>query len=214
MLVSLLVEEVRKIQDSSCAYFYCKFKDPSRNNFVALTNAILAQLIVQNKDLLPYLYEKKSTIGGTQLNSSSIAKELLELALGNIKRTYIIIDGLDECERESRKEISIWFKRIVNELPTDKSDKIRCLFTSQDDGAARRDFDMVSHYKIAQADTEQDIQRFCDSWKSKMTDRFKKLSEPEMDRISSSVAKKSEGETNSYTYLHLNAKFIRHVFIC
>ncbi|TDZ38461.1 hypothetical protein C8035_v004775 [Colletotrichum spinosum] len=99
-------------------------------------------------------------------------EELLEIAIKNLPSVYIILDGIDECPRDQRKSITSWFRRLVEKLQPKDSDRIRCLFVSQDDGFARKDFSGVSSLKIQSKDNESDICEFSAAWASRIQQKF------------------------------------------
>ncbi|KAI1410433.1 hypothetical protein F5Y13DRAFT_167760 [Hypoxylon sp. FL1857] len=175
ILSSVIVDEVRSISQVSTAVFYCKYGDPSRNTFISVARSLLSQLLVQNNHLLQLLYEKASMSGEIELTSKTTAEELLRTALNNCGTTYIIIDGIDECNRENRKEISTFFQSVVDELPPGDIGAIRCLFVSQDDGIARKDLGMVPSIKITSSDNKNDLQSFANVWHKRIEDRFGRL---------------------------------------
>lgn len=121
---------------------------------------MLSQLLHQHPDLLPHYYEKAFSSSGAVLTSLSLAKEMLEIGLKFAAKTYVIIDGLDECGREERKEITRWFRNLIEELLSTQPDHIRCLFISQDDGPARKDFSVLPSLKIHATDIEGDIEQY------------------------------------------------------
>ena len=87
-------------------------------------------------------------------------EKLLDLAFGNCTSAYIILDGLDECSREERKLIAQRFRKLVEDLPPTDPERLRCLFISQDDGAARKDFSGISRIKISTEDNKHDIEEY------------------------------------------------------
>jgi hypothetical protein len=87
----------------------------------------------------------------------STAKELLETSLKPFPKLYVVIDGIDECERDERREIVSFFEKTWESLPQSDMDSLRCMFISQDDNIARRDFANMSSLKITESDTKQDI---------------------------------------------------------
>lgn len=87
-------------------------------------------------------------------------EELLRVSLLNCAKVYIVIDGIDECARDERKRITSWFRDVVENLEPPHLDRIRCLFVSQDDGVARKDFDGIATLKIKPADVENDIEQY------------------------------------------------------
>ena len=163
LLASLVVEEVkrlRRLHGISVGFFYCKHGDERRITFLAVATSLLSQLLQQNPHLLPHFYEKASTTGDAALTSISIAQELLSTALKSAGKTYIILDGLDECPRNERKEISIWFQSLVESLSPADYGSIRCLFISQDDGYARKDIGGLPTLTITSTHNQLDIESF------------------------------------------------------
>lgn len=122
-------------------YFYCKSGESQRDNFNAIVRGLLSQLHLQQPDLAEYLFSEASKSPDVVLTSHKNAREILETCLKNSHLVYIVLDGIDECtSRAERSLICTWFREIVEELPAAAPDTIRCLFVSQDDGFARKDF--------------------------------------------------------------------------
>lgn len=157
------------------AFFYCKHENANQNNFVSVARGLLSQLIGQNTHLIQYFYEKLSLSGEPSLRTRSLAKELLDVALCCSKTTYVIIDGLDECDRKERKDIASFFRAAVESSPPDDMDRIRCLFVCQDDGAARHDLANITSIGIRPSDTKNDIQNFSEIWKTKIEQKLGSL---------------------------------------
>ncbi|KAI1205006.1 putative zinc finger protein [Annulohypoxylon truncatum] len=162
ILASLVVEEAQRLDPApTVLYFYCKHDNSERDNFVALGRTLLAQFLKQDIGLLPTLYQKSCRSGETMLTSPTLVEELLTIAFGNCKSAYIILDGLDECPREQRKSITQWFRKLVEDLPNSEPERLRCLFVSQDDGPARKDFTGITSIKIGSKENRYDIEEYC-----------------------------------------------------
>ena len=125
-----------------------------------MARSILSQLLAQDDSLLLHL-EKAMDSSPTQsvLTNVALSKELLDIALKS-RKTYIILDGIDECSRDVRKDICSWFRAVVEALPRTNQDEIRCLFISQDDGVGRKDLSMLPTLMISPSHNRDDIQRF------------------------------------------------------
>lgn len=186
-----MVDEARKIAGISVAFFYCAENDPTRDNFAAVARAILSQLLVQDDNLLLVLDEKMSAGGEAILSSSRLAKDLLQLALKS-RKTFIVIDGIDECPRDHRREICTFFRNVVDSLPKTTMDEIRCLFVSQDDGIARKDLSMLPTIKITADCNRQEIAAFAKIWQIRIEEKFGTFSEQELD-IAAVVTARSQG---------------------
>ncbi|CAG9975887.1 unnamed protein product [Clonostachys byssicola] len=192
VLTSVIVEEAMKLNSISVGFFYCADGNPERDDFLPIARSILAQLLAQDESLLLHFEHKMSTSSGHAILSSlTLAQELLQMALG-IRKTYIILDGIDECGRDQRKEICRWFKSIVDSLPTSKQDEIRCLFVSQDDGIARKDLSMLPTITITADHNKVDIMEFCRHWQDRIEDRFGSLKEHGLN-LTEIVTAKSQG---------------------
>lgn len=162
ILASSIVEQAQKLPTKpTVLFFYCKHDDPEHDNFLSLARGILAQILHQDKDLLTYFYEERTKSKEAVLSVPDQVRRLLALAFQRCKNTYIILDGLDECKRDDRKEIVQWFIRLVEKLPVNEPSRIRCLFTSRDDGAGRKDFDGMFSLSIRQEDMRGDLQHYC-----------------------------------------------------
>jgi hypothetical protein len=192
VLASVIVEEASKIQFASTVFFYCKHMDPERSSFISVARSILSQLLSQNEVLLPYLYDSASRSGESTLTTPQLAEELLETSLKSWNSVYVILDGLDECDRENRKNIVTAFRRIVESLPIENADQIRCLFVSQDDNAARKDFATISSFKMSAADNQRDIDSYVATCGNKIKEKFG-LSEDKTRQLVKRVAEESEG---------------------
>lgn len=99
-------------------------------------------------------------------------EELLRIAILDCPSVYIVIDGIDECPRDERKHITVWFRELIEGLDPRDQDRIRCLFVSQDDGVARKDFSGLENLKIEPADNKKDIEHFSKAEASQIQSEF------------------------------------------
>lgn len=158
------------------AFFYCKGDDPNRNSFVSVARGLLSQLLKENPDLVLHLYEKGNLKSGEAiLSDPDMAKELLEIALDSRQTTYIIIDGIDECERQQKKLICSWFIDQVDKLPKEDLGNLRCLFVSRKDGHATKDLGMLPAIELRPIDMQEDVRRYIQAWGRKIEDKHGKI---------------------------------------
>lgn len=173
VLSSLVVEETQSLRPRpTVLYFYCQHGNSERNNFFSIARSLLLQFLEQDRDLLHYFYEKACNSGEASLRSPARIEELLHFAFDNCKSAYIIIDGVDECERDERKNISQWFKKLVEDLPPADPDRLRCLFVSQDDGISRKDFSGIARIKITPEDSKPDLDLYCQDESDKLRQKL------------------------------------------
>lgn len=197
----MIIEEARKLSGVSVVFFYCRYQDTERNTFLALTRGLLSQLLHQDDALLPYLYDKASRSGQTTLSTTALGKELLETALKNSGKQYVIVDGIDECEKDERKDIVTTLENTWESIPHDDADSLRCLFISQDDSAARKDFAKMVSLKVTENDTKKDIRTFARSWSSRIKHKFDLSAERQLF-VENMITEKAEGEKSSATMDH------------
>ncbi|KAI1355972.1 putative zinc finger protein [Xylaria sp. FL0043] len=184
ILASLIIEEARNLNPAPIVlFFYCKYENPERDNFVALGRSLLAQFLKQDIGLLPTLYQRSCRSGESVLKSPALIEDLLNLAFGNCRSAYIILDGLDECPRDQRKIITQWFRKLVEELPTTEPERLRCLFISQDDGIARKDFDGLASIKITGENNNRDIEEYSRIEAKKLMESCTSLTQEKADTI-------------------------------
>ncbi|TGJ85994.1 hypothetical protein E0Z10_g2737 [Xylaria hypoxylon] len=159
ILASVVVDHLQLIPGAAVAYFYCKYGDESRASFIGIARAVLAQLLSQRPHLTSYFFEKATTSGRVLLDSTTTAREMIKAVLSSCENTYIVIDGVDECKRNDRDEIVDVFRRAIQDLPIEVPGIARCLFVSQDDDNARRNFCDLSTIKIID-ESEDDLKDF------------------------------------------------------
>jgi hypothetical protein len=180
ILCSTVIDELQKYAENGqarVAYFYCKGTDDARNTFVAVARGLISQLLKDNPELLLYCYEQGSLQSGEAvLTDHAMAKSLLTVALESKLPTYIVIDGIDECRRDERKDICAWFCNHINALPKESLGNIRCLFVSQEDGFAKKDLGMIPQIKMLPSCTHSDIHRYVDTWHEKIEVKHGKVS--------------------------------------
>ncbi|KAJ4283695.1 hypothetical protein NW764_001253 [Fusarium oxysporum] len=193
ILTSLIVEEAQKLTPRPrVLFFYCKQSPPEHNTFLALARSLILQLLNQDKSLLLYLHRKHSDSNEAVLSSMPLAQEMLKFLLSSCKSAYIIIDGLDECEREERKVITQWFRHLVESLPENAPDRLRCLFVSQDDRIGVKDLQGLAKINIEAQDNRQDVLAYSRVQADELRRKFE-FSEEESSRIAVAVTESVKG---------------------
>lgn len=129
----MIIEECRLQKDSITSCFYCSYDGDSNTTALTVFRSLLEQILDQYPDqLLGYCHSRCITIGGPSLQSLTLAKTLLKDFCETVRKQYIIIDGLDECNAGERKQILDFFVNLVGVCEGDEPGKLRILFVSQD----------------------------------------------------------------------------------
>ncbi|KAJ6000210.1 hypothetical protein N7481_000619 [Penicillium waksmanii] len=193
VLASLVVEEIRKLnRKPTVLFFYCKHDNPEFSTFPAIARGLLAQLLEQERHLLPYFDQECCTSKEPILQTPEKIQKLLDIALTHCKSAYIVLDGLDECKREDRKEISMWFRERVENPPHNEPRKLRCLFSSRDDGHGRKDFEDIETVTVSSSDIAKDLETFCQRQADLLRIKFQ-LTSDRADDIASAVSQRAAG---------------------
>jgi hypothetical protein len=196
VLASVLIEECMRIiqpsKETSLAFFYCRDQDGQRNKFASVAKATLAQLLCQNPDILPYLYEECLKSGKVTLASSNDCVKVLGTVLQAVPQTFLIIDGIDECEPKERKAILNFFTSTITSNDISRG-KLRGLFISQELGDIKTALHMATSVSLTKDRSELDIRNFAANWAKKIQERFKPMPDPARGHIVKLVSEGADG---------------------
>lgn len=193
-MASRIVEELRLIIQSIVLFFYFKYEDEKRNSFKALLRAVLAQAIHHKSDLFECVFDECSQRSEVIIESVNLLQELAEMALGGTRLTHIVLDGLNECDKQQKKKIVSWLDKIVkgNTDASTKHSRVRVLIVSQDEhGIAGKS---VPHVTLNDSPGHSEaIRTYAQRKWGKLKELFK-LAEEEGDRIVEAVTRRADGK--------------------
>ena len=195
MIASLIIEETEAINSAVAGFFYCRYSDNQKTSFNKILRGILAQLVRQNGELLSYVYDACCTSDETTIDSESLLKRLVEVSLRTCANTYIIIDGIDECDEVEEKKTIAWFLEMSKVINRDNPGSIRLLFISQRDKVTETLLNKASVITLDSKYHQEDIQAYARHWSVLIRQKFE-ISEASASRISINVATKAQGEKN------------------
>lgn len=196
VIASLIIEQTRAIDSVDVGFFYCKYNDEQKNSFTGILRGILVQLVQQNEDLLPYVYDACCSSNEVTIDSPTILKQLVETSLRSCTNTCIIIDGIDECEEAEEKRTIAWFLKMVEKETIDNARTIRLLFISQRDKVTENLLTQASVIPLDSEYHKEDIQIYARHWSAKIQEKFD-IPEDSATRISKHVATRAQGEKNA-----------------
>ena len=205
------MEECQRSPTESVIYFYCDYQDEERKTFISIARALLVQLLNQNGDLLPYLYENCVGSGQVSLMSPQLCQKLLRTALKTVvKKTFIIIDGLDECPLKERKSLISFLTSCIDE--EGPSGRLRGLLVSQDENDIRKLLRTASTFKLTNAHNKADIESYAQHWLTKIQDKFG-LSQDTTSYIKAAFCDESDGKVINIIRLRVTAYGLRDVSV-
>ncbi|KAJ8058450.1 hypothetical protein OCU04_012638 [Sclerotinia nivalis] len=105
MLLCGIINELQRSDETALAYFFCQGTDARINSAVAVLRGLIYMLLDQQPALLSHLQKRYEKAGeqlfkdaNTFIALSEILKDILHDK--NLKPTILIIDALDECQKD------------------------------------------------------------------------------------------------------------------
>lgn len=151
-----MIDEIleHELAGAAVAYFYFDFGEQKTQTPLYLVGSIVRQLALQAKVFPPPLLHFFTRFKENEAHGST--NELV-IILRNIcatfKKCYVIIDALDECQKDYRKEIL----KILNDLCTGK---VQLFVTSRPHSQdIKQHFRGTEHIKVEAR--EADIKSYC-----------------------------------------------------
>jgi|SRR6266536_896765 len=138
------------------------------------------------------MYEKCVSSGEVLLESLSTLKELFETVLRNSTNTFIIVDGIDECEPPERKLFLTFLNGIMSSIEKEGSDSFKVLYISRDEGDIQKLLSKVSRRTITKQDSEEDIKDYTTSQSVEIQEKFE-IDDRERENIVSMVCERARG---------------------
>ncbi|KAG5660351.1 hypothetical protein KAF25_002957 [Fusarium avenaceum] len=105
--------------DDAFAYFYCSRSDPSRQNISSILASYVRQLSEMPRhpgSIHVSSYKLVKNKGSVQKTTEvQLYKRVLVEMINSYPRTTLVLDALDECEFDTRRELAIFLKQLVAE---------------------------------------------------------------------------------------------------
>ncbi|KAK0665456.1 NACHT domain-containing protein [Cercophora samala] len=131
VLSSIIIDEIQDKKRGLVAFFYCKDQDLERRSFASIVRALLLQLIDQQRDLIPYYYDMRDRTGEIHLHSEKLTKQLFQELLQTGPKTFLVLDGLDECPDKDRAKLMDLLIETISLSENKDPGKIRLLLVSR-----------------------------------------------------------------------------------
>lgn len=112
----------------------------------------------------------------------------------------MVIDGLDECARPVKREITSWIRSTVTSVDENDSWKLCCCVISQDDKDIGRLLRGAPSLKITKKHNSYEILRLCHRRASDIDQAFG-LGPQQAQQLAKQVAEKVDGESSSLSRL-------------
>ncbi|KAL7271805.1 hypothetical protein RUND412_005418 [Rhizina undulata] len=157
---SKVIDEPRPT-NHALAYFYCKYGENDREEPRSILSTIVKQLsLLYPQDSLPkavvslYHEQKKNGVKSTGLSIEKSTELILQLS-GAFMQTDIIVNALDECNKERRNQLLDALKKLQRSSP-----RLKIFITSQYNGNISLALKNETQLFIEPSDNFSDIQLF------------------------------------------------------
>jgi hypothetical protein len=102
MLICGIVDELRKSTTAPLSFFFCQGSDSRINSATSVLRGVIHQLVSQQPLLMSHLRKKYDQMGSALFQDANAWVALSDIFTRmtkdvDIKASYIIVDGLDEC---------------------------------------------------------------------------------------------------------------------
>jgi hypothetical protein len=153
---------------------------------------MLAQLLRQQPAILPYLYDECLKSAKATLTSSQDCIRLLGTVLQAVQQTFLIVDGIDECEQKERKAMLNFFTLTItsDDIPPGK---VRALFISQQLSDIKTMLHMADSIQLTKDYSELDIRNFAVKRAFEIQKKFKFMPDPAREHIVKLVCDGADG---------------------
>ncbi|KAJ4256038.1 hypothetical protein NW762_009112 [Fusarium torreyae] len=181
------------LESEAVTFFYCKRDETNRRNPQDILRSILHQLstpINQAGDGMIHValegLPDRLAANGTTFDVST-CESLIGTLIKDYSRTTIVLDALDECERDTREELMNALRNLM-----DGNERLRVFISSRPDDDIRRHFDGKPVIEMQATDNEDDISSFVDDRLSRDS-RWADLSSQLQEEIKKVLHEKSAG---------------------
>jgi hypothetical protein len=185
----------KQTNDEALAYFYCDRNQESRQDPTSVLRSFVRQLSVcQQQNALQKLmvaeYEQRRQKGFSsgKLTFQECAKLILDYV--NIyPQTTLVLDALDECNPQTRKQLI----EVFDSLVTESSKPVKIFISSRPDRDIKTRFQSGPNVGIQATDNHQDIAKFVKSKIDQNSTWFNKFPATLRDEVVQTLLTKSKG---------------------
>ena len=149
---------------------------------MAIIRTLLYQLCRANPSLIPAVNKEHDARYGRSLLSNTCDK-LLEKSICSSEHVYIVLDGLDECDKIDRKQL---LKTILHLLKT--CSNLHVLVTSRKEVDIRQTLEINCETLVLEEKNRTDIKRFVTGEINDLWRRIRHIAEPMAGNFFKTVA--------------------------
>lgn len=108
------------------AFFYFNYREAHQQDPQAVLSCLLRQVVAKLDEIPPELIQMKLSRGDSGRMNLEDCKQMMAICLAATERTYLILDGLDECDLSKHRKTLLDTLHDLAKLP-----QTRLLVTSR-----------------------------------------------------------------------------------
>jgi hypothetical protein len=140
------------------AFFYCKYNDPMRNAYNAISRSLVSQLLQNNQNGLAYMYDVVLKSGERYASTKKIFPDLLSSLAQCYSHVLVGIDGLDECEPVERKQTITLLRSLLDS--SEHGSKLKVLISSCAEKDIERSIGVCKSLRLKAQDLSDAIESY------------------------------------------------------
>ena len=181
ILASFIIEKLQERGRGSVLFFYCKHDRPGKQTFTDILRGLLVQVAREDNVLASCLYEKCASLSETGV--TTILEKLATIAFESQTRSFVVLDGLDECGvQEAEKTIS-WFISLLKDTLKPDCGQVRLLCVGQRTEALQRMLVSTKNISLETTSHQTDIADYVRARAQGIRDEFDISSQVESEII-------------------------------
>ena len=138
-------------------YYYCDYADTKTLQAKHLLEALVKQLIIQG--LVPAEVEcqlRQSVIDEARVPGETLLQKSILSTVEAFRGLYVILDGLDECENETRRDVTA----LIEHLLVQNEAVIKIFVSCREDEHILRSLDVHPCIQLSETIMASDINAF------------------------------------------------------
>lgn len=213
ILASKVIDDCRDDKSTSLctAFFYCQHDG---QNFMSILRSLIAQLLVVDHILLPWCHEQYTSGNRLSLIDEKVCRRILNALLMSCTRTFIVIDGLDECEFRDRRLLLSFFDDAISTCERYDPGKLRVMFVSRDELDIRKGLRGSCEISVTSMHNGDDMKRFVKKWCDKIRSKFRGVDQEILDYIRESTLHRADGKCQKLKQRPTANVGTRNVLVC
>lgn len=173
-------------------YFYCRYNQQNKRTFNSILRGIFFQLLAQDQTLTKHICDEISIVDSVELRSSTWLLASIEKALLAYDFSYIVIDGLGECQDGEAKKSLDWILSITSGNIQQNGSSIRAIISGQRSGELYYRVSRNPSISLDSSGHLEDVGNYCRSMATEFKTKFE-LDDMEIDSILNKVGQHAQG---------------------